>query len=106
MAKTFFVVRAVVADASQRAAFDQWYCKDHLPWAMDVFGAEKGWRFWSESDPSVHQATYQFADLAAVERAVNSDGMKALVADFDRAWPAITRSREIFTLVEEAAGRE
>jgi hypothetical protein len=32
--------------------------------------------------------------------------MKALVADFDRAWPAITRSREIFTLVEEAPGRE
>ena len=106
MPKTFFVVRAVVADAAQRAAFDGRYSNDHLPWAMKVFGAEKGWRFWSETDPSVHQATYQFADRATVERAVNSEGMKELVADFDRAWPAVTRSREIFTLVEEAAGRE
>jgi hypothetical protein len=104
MAKTFFVVRAVVPDADQRAAFDAWYRDEHLPEAMKVFQAEKGWRFWSETDLSVHQATYQFDDRPAVERAVNSDGMKALVADFDRAWPSVTRTREIFRLVEEAGG--
>jgi hypothetical protein len=101
MAKTFFVVRAVVPDADQRAAFDAWYRDEHLPQAMKVFQAEKGSRFWSEADPSVHQATYQFDDRAAVDRAVNSAGMKALVADFDHAWPTVTRTREIFRLVQE-----
>jgi hypothetical protein len=104
MAKTFLVVRAVVADPAQRAAFDDWYRREHLPDAMAAFRAEKGWRFWSETDPSAHQATYQFADRAALDRAVNSDVMKGLIADFDRAWPAIPRTREVFTLVEEIDG--
>ena len=103
MAKTFLVVRATVADPANRAAFDAWYRKEHLPQAMAAFRAEKGWRFWSETDPAVHQATYQFADRAAVDRAVNSDGMKALVAEFDRCWPGIPRAREILTLVDERA---
>ena len=34
---------------------------------MKAFGAEKGWRFWSVTDPSAHQATYQFSDQAAAE---------------------------------------
>lgn len=103
MAKTFFVVRATVADPAKRAAFDTWYRDEHLRWAVETFAAEKGWRFWSETDPSVHQATYQFVDRAAADRAtdLNSDGMKALVAHFDRDWPGVPRTREIFTLVDE-----
>jgi quinol monooxygenase YgiN len=101
MAKAFLVVRAIVADAGKRAAFDDWYRREHLPQAMQAFGAEKGWRFWSETDPAAHQATYQFADRAAAEAALNSAGMKALVAEFDRAWPGIPRTREVLTLVEE-----
>src|SRR5688572_3101286 len=85
MAKSFLVVRATVADAARRAAFDEWYHKEHLPQAMAVFNAEKGWRFWSVTEPSAHQATYQFADRAAADRAVNSAGMRALIAEFDRA---------------------
>ena len=32
--------------------------------------------------------------------------MKRLIADFDRDWPGVPRSREVFTLVDEidAAG--
>ena len=104
MPKTYFVVRATVPDAGKRAAFDDWYRREHLPQAMDAFGAEKSWRCWSESDPSVHQATYQFADRAALDRAVNSGRMQQLVADFDRDWPGIVRTREIFRLAEEAGG--
>jgi len=103
MPKSFFIVRATVADPAKRAAFDAWYRKEHLPDAVKTFGAEKAWRFWSESDPAVHQATYQMADRAAVDRAINGDGMKRLVADFDKAWPGIPRAREIMTLVEEIA---
>lgn len=44
------------------------------------------------------------ARRAALDRAVNSAAMKALVAEFDRAWPGIPRSREAFTLVEERDG--
>ena len=103
MPKCFFVVRAVVTDPAKRAAFDEWYRKDHLLQAVEIFGAEKGWRFWSESDPAVHQATYQFADRAALDRGtdLNSEGMKGLIAQFDRDWPGVARSREIFTLVDE-----
>jgi hypothetical protein len=101
MPTTFFIVRATVSDPAKRAAFDTWYSKEHLPDAVKTFGAEKAWRFWSESDPAVHQATYQMADRAAVDRAVNGEGMKRLVADFDRDWPGIPRTREIMTLAQE-----
>lgn len=97
----FLVVRATVADPGSRAAFDDWYRREHLPDAMKVFGAEKAWRSWSVTDPSAHQATYQVADAAAAEAALKSDGMKTLVADFERAWPGVPRSREILTLVDE-----
>jgi hypothetical protein len=101
MPKSFLVVRAVVSDPSQRAAFEDWYRNEHLADAIKVFGAEKGWRCWSGSDPAVHQATYQFTDRAGAERALSSAGLKKLADDFDRAWPTIPRTREIFTLVDE-----
>ena len=103
MAKCFFVVRATVSDPGKRAAFDEWYRKDHLRQAVKIFGAEKAWRFWSGSDPAVHQATYQFDNRAALDRGTDmkADGMKELVAQFDRDWPGVTRTREIFTLVDE-----
>ena len=106
MAKAFLVVRATVSDPAKRAAFDTWYRDEHLRWAVKTFAAEKGWRFWSDTDPSVHQAAYQFADRAAAERATDlkSDGMRALVAHFDRDWPGVPRTREIFTLVDECDG--
>lgn len=104
MPKCFFVVRASVADPARRTAFDAWYHQEHLPQAMAAFGAEKGWRFWSETDPAVHQATYQFADKAAVDRIQGSAKMKALIAEFDRVWPGIPRTREVFTLAEERDG--
>ena len=68
-----FVVRATVSDASKRQAFDAWYSREHLPDAVKSFGAEKAWRFWSETDPAVHQATYQFADRAALDRRTAHD---------------------------------
>ncbi|MEA2899603.1 MAG: hypothetical protein QOJ84_5218, partial [Bradyrhizobium sp.] len=65
----FFVVRATVSDPAKRAAFDAWYANEHMPDAVKTFGAEKAWRFWSVSDPAVHQATYQFPDKASLDRA-------------------------------------
>ena len=62
MPAAYFVVRATASDPAKRAAFDRWYSKEHLPDAAKSFGVEKAWRFWSISDPSLHQATYRFAD--------------------------------------------
>ena len=101
MPKAFFVVRSTVKEAALRKPFDHWYSTDHMPWALREFKCEKAWRFWSETEPSIHQATYQFADMAALEAARKSDGMKALVADFDKAFPTVTRTREVLTLAEE-----
>ena len=101
MPATFFVVRATVADASKRAAFDEWYRREHLPDAVKAFGVKKAWRFWSVTDPALHQATYEFADQAALDRVISGDALKALVAEFDRCWPEVKRTREIFVLAEE-----
>jgi hypothetical protein len=101
MPKTYFIVRATVADPAKRAAFDEWYRIEHLPDAVKSFGAQKAWRFWSETDPALHQATYRFADRAALERGTAPEIMKRLVADFDRDWPGVPRTREIMTLAEE-----
>jgi hypothetical protein len=103
MPACFLVVRAIVSDPSQRAAFDDWYRREHLPQAIATFGAEKAFRFWSETDPSMHQAVYRFPDRDAAERAVDSAGMQWLIAEFDRVWPGIPRTRELLTLAEARA---
>ncbi len=72
MPKALFVVRATVADAPKRAAFDAWYSREHLPDAVKSFGAEKAWRYWSLTDPALHHAMYQFSDEAALDRATKA----------------------------------
>ena len=101
MPPAYLVVRATVSDPANRAAFDEWYRREHLPDAVKAFGVNKAWRFWSVSDPAVHQATYEFADRAALDRTLNGEAMKTLVVEFNRAWPDVARTREIFELAEE-----
>ena len=101
MPAAYFIVRATVSDASKRAAFDTWYSREHLPDATKSFGVKHAWRFWSSTDPSLHQAMYEFTDRAALERATGGEEMKRLVADFNRDWPDVTRTREVLVLAEE-----
>jgi len=104
MSAAFFVVRATVTDPASRAAFGKWYENEHLPDAAKSFGVTKAWRFWSRSDLAVHQATYQFDDEASLERAIKSEDMNRLIADFNRDWPNVTRTREMFVLAQEFNG--
>lgn len=104
MPAAVFIVRATVADPARRAAFDKWYATEHLPDAVKSFGAKKAWRFWSASDPAVHQAMYQFDDQASLERATGGDEMKRLIADFNRDWPDVTRTRETLLLAQQVGG--
>jgi hypothetical protein len=87
MPKAYFVVRAIV-EPPLRQRFDQWYSSHHLPMALSEFKAEKCWRFWSALNAGVHYAAYQFADMARLDAALNSDGFKTLVADFDESLAA------------------
>ena len=103
MPAAYFVVRATVTDPAKRRAFDQWYQRVHMPDAAKSFGVKKAWRFWSLADPSVHQATYQFDDEASLDRAMKGEELKRLVADFNRDWPDVTRTRETFVLAQEFA---
>ena len=103
MPPAYFVVRATVADPAKRRAFDEWYSREHLPDAAKAFGVKKARRFWSASDPSLHQAMYEFADQAALDRAMGGAALKTLVAEFDRCWPEVTRTREFLVLAEEFA---
>jgi len=103
MPAAYFVVRATVSDPEKRRAFDRWYQTEHLPDAAKSFGVTKAWRFWSLTDPAIHQATYQFKDEASLDRAMKGDDLKRLVADFNRDWPGIARTRETFVLAEEFA---
>ena len=100
MPSTYFVVRATVADPARRKAFDEWYRREHMPDAAKAFGVKKAWRFWSVSEPSLHQATYEFADQAALDAAMGGAALKTLVAEFDRACPDVKRTREILVLAE------
>jgi hypothetical protein len=101
MPAAFFVVRATVADPAKRKAFGEWYGSEHLPDAAKAFGVKKAWRFWSLTDPSLHVAMYEFADQASLDRAMKGEDLKRLVADFNRDWPDITRTREMLVLAEE-----
>ena len=101
MPAAFFVVRATVTDPAKRAAFDRWYQNEHLPDAAKSWGVKKAWRFWSLTDPAVHQATYQFDDEASLERAMKGEDLKRLIADFNRDWLDVTGTRDTFVLAQE-----
>jgi hypothetical protein len=101
MMPAFFVVRAIVPDPEKRQAFDKWYRDVHLPDAAKSWGVKKAWRCWSLSDPALHQATYEFVDEAALDRAMKGEDLKRLVADFNQDWPDIKRSRELLVLAED-----
>jgi hypothetical protein len=104
VAKSCLVVRAEVPDPVDRAAFDHWYATDHLPWAIRVFGARRGWRCWSRTNPAVHYAFYEFADVAEAQAATDPDKSAPLVADFDRVWgDRAPRRPEILEIVQEMA---
>jgi hypothetical protein len=101
MQKAFFMVRSVVEEPL-RQKFDHWYSTHHLPMALNDFKAEKCWRFWSAPDPGVHYAVYQFPGMAKLDAALKSDAFKALVADYDKAWPTgVSRTRDMVTMVEQ-----
>ena len=102
MPAAWLLVRAVVADPADRAPFDTWYHREHLPDAMKAFSAVEGWRGWSQSDPSVHHAYFRFESLDRLNTIMESQALKDLVAEFDRHWLGrVVRSREVLAVADE-----
>jgi len=101
MQKALFMVRAALTDPADRPAFDRWYATEHLPDALEAFQAECAWRCWSELEPSVHYAFYQFATVEAARAVLQSPGIRLLIAEFDRVWGSrVIRTRDILNSVQ------
>jgi hypothetical protein len=99
--KAYLLGRAHVADPIDRPQFDQWYRTHHLSYAKQKLEAQRGWRFWSRSDPSVHYALYQFGSMEVLHERMESAQLKMLLADFDQAFPQVTRTRELIEMMQE-----
>ncbi len=103
VAPAWLVVRATVANAGDRAAFDRWYHNEHLPDAMKAFGVTTAWRGWSQQDPAVHCAHYRFGSAEHLDAVMAGPAIQALIAEFDRHWfGRVTRTREVMTVGDEA----
>ena len=97
----FFIVRAQVVDLAVKEAFDRWYRDEHLPDAVKAFGATGAWRGWSDLDPSVRYAYYEFEDVAKARAVPGSQAIKPLIAEFDRLWgEKVVRTREVVSVVQ------
>jgi hypothetical protein len=48
----------------------------------------------------LHYALYQFADMATLRARLDGPGFKELVADFDRVWPQVPRTRDLIEAVQ------
>ena len=105
MKAAYLVVRAVVVEMADRARFDIWYKKEHLPDALKAFRAQSAARGWSTHDPNVHVAFYRFASLEAAKAATSGPAIKALIEEFDRVWgDRVTRTRDILVIEDEMTG--
>jgi hypothetical protein len=100
-----FIVRAQVVDSAIEDEFDRWYQNEHLPDALEAFNAQRAWRAWSEIEPSVHYAVYEFDDVEAARAIPGSPALKSLVAEFDRMWgDKVSRVRDIVDVVQTIGG--
>lgn len=97
----YFIVRAEIVDAAVKDDFERWYQDEHLPDAREAFNAHRAWRGWSQVDPNVHYAVYEFEDVAAARAIPGSDVISGLAAEFDRLWgERVTRTREIVDVIQ------
>ena len=105
MSKAWLVVRATVAVDADRSAFDRWYSTEHMPDAAKAFRIGRAWRGWSQNDPAVHCAYYQFESLDRLNAIMDGPEIAALIAEFDRCWGnKVVRTREVMSVADEREG--
>lgn len=95
------LVRAEVRDEVDVPKFDEWYQNKHMPEAKEAFGIVRAWRCWSSINPGVHHAYYEFASEAEAVAILESEAIKALIAEFSETWgDRVQRTREILKVVQ------
>ena len=91
----YLIVRAEVEESSRRN-FDHWYEKEHLSDAFRGFGALSAMRGWSDIEPGIHLAFYEFPNLKSANTILHSAVIKNFIAEFDRHWEnKVLRTREV-----------
>ncbi len=96
----YLIVHAKVPEAD-RPGFEHWYETEHLPDAKKAFQALSARRGWSDVTPGIHIALYEFPDLARAREVLAGDGIKALIAEFDRVWQdRVVRTREVIDVCQ------
>ena len=94
------LVRAEVHDDADIPKFDKWYEDHHLPDAAKAFDVIRAWRCWSSINPGVHHAYYEFPSEDAALAILDTEAIKALIAEFDETWgERVHRTREILKVV-------
>ena len=94
----YLIVRAEVEEES-REGFDQWYEMEHLPDAFRDFKAVSATRGWSDVEPGMHTAFYEFSDLKTANAILNSELIKEFIKEFDRHWNGkVKRTRDILDI--------
>jgi hypothetical protein len=91
MAVGLFVVRATIAKG-QEEAFNRWYNEEHLPQVLRYNGAVSGRRYRriAGDDRYDYMAVYEFASEAVLQRFLASDDLKALRAEYDQHFGAVS----------------
>ena len=101
----YLIVRAEVNEES-RTAFDTWYESEHLPDALRDFNGVSAMRGWSDIEPGIHIAFYEFSTLADANKLLNSELMKEFIRKFDKHWEGkVTRTREVFEVKQLLHGK-
>ncbi|MEP6998754.1 MAG: hypothetical protein ABI900_13965 [Betaproteobacteria bacterium] len=99
------IVRAQITDPRDKVPFDRWYQDEHLPQAVAAFHPIRAWRGWSKTDPLVHFAFYEYAELSTIDEAIQSEAMKGVISEFERMWGTrVPRAREVVVCTQMLSG--
>jgi len=91
MAAGLFVVRASIAK-EREAEFNTWYDREHVPQVLRYPGVRSGkrYRLLTGGDKYEYMAIYEFASEAILQEFLQSDALKALRAEYDRHFGAVS----------------
>ncbi len=91
MAITLFVVKATIPKEKEEA-FNKWYNEVHVPMVLQFNGvvSARRYRALEGEDKYQYMAVYELKDEATYRRLMESEHMKALRADYDAKFGAVS----------------
>jgi hypothetical protein len=91
MPTVLFTVKATITQ-DQEAAFNRWYNEEHCPQLLRYAGAVSARRYKAilGEDRYQYMAVYEFQDEETFRRFLDSDHLKALKAEYDAHFGAVS----------------